>query len=262
MSVLYNFNPDQPYRLIRVTDKKGADKVLTDSLYRERINCIANQLCFDAFETYGGYRRLRMVFVEDEKGNPIHRNLHTSSVLNVEEKDDEIHVYTRNSIYIFKKAKLTPKKYIQDACNMIELYMSSAENHFFARGVYYDDDKQIFELKKWVNSGMIQDSVLLDMEDIVEDTEGDIVVDKTVARYFPTANEIMFYDNLCDRRDNAIPLLIHNTGSENIVVKFQFYHNQWTIIPGQTAWVIPYSPDGADPREDGIDDYEWLKEFE
>ncbi len=241
MSTRYYFDPNQPYRLIRVTDSHGVDKAQFDSLYMERLRCVTDQISYDVFETYGGHHRLRMTFVQDEDGNPIRRGLLTSFVSKVEEQGEELHIHTQNSIYILKKAELAKPKYRGDVSNLIELYLSSVEDHSFARGVYYDEAKQPHELKECVHIGMIRDSVLLDMEGSVEPI--------TVARYFPGANSITFYDTLYQEQDYSTPMLIHNTGKTDLVIWFQFYDHQWTIAPGEAKPITPFQPDGADPME-------------
>ncbi len=234
----FEFEKDAIYQLISVTDKAGKNKAVDGSFYEERINCIATNFHYDDCPSHGRFYRLHMDFVQKENGDWVKRHLHTSTVREVEENEFGLIIYTSYSIYTFKKAVLKEAVY-QDAANLIELYMSMEDDFYFGKGFYYDKNKQPHELKKWVHLGMFQDSVLI-YPKTSDPSMG------TVCRYFPYHSLIEFYDTLYHQQEYKTPMLIHNTGNDNLPVKFQEDSRTWTIKPGEAKYIIPYNPKGAD----------------
>lgn len=74
----FEFNREQAYRLIAVTDKNGIDKVHSRQIYESRINCIAINFHYDKQPSYEGEYCMNMTFVQDENGQMCRKNLHTS----------------------------------------------------------------------------------------------------------------------------------------------------------------------------------------
>lgn len=237
----FEFNPEQAYRLIAVTDKEGRDKGHSKDFYEERLNCVAINFKYDSRPSHDDKYRLNMSFIQTEDGLWCKRSLHTSTVWEVEETENGIKLHTSYSIYVFEKAELKEVTY-KDAANLIELYMSLEDDDYFGKGYYYDEDKKVHELKEHVHVGTFQDSVLVDF------MPGDSI-HGTVCRYFPLWSSVEFYDTFPHQQEYKTPMLIHNTGKHNLPIRFQGYSKVWTIKPGESKTIIPYKPDGADPEE-------------
>ena len=238
----YEFDPEQAYRLIAVTDKTGRDKSHTDYFYEAIVNCVAVNFHYDDVPSHEEYYRLRMQFVRNELGQPVHRSLHTSIVWNVKETGNGVKLITSNSIYVFEEAEVKEIPKLDEA-NVIELYMSLEDDYFFGAGFYYDEDKNAYELKEHVHLGMFQDSVLIH---IVKDN----AIRDCACRYFPMGNYVEFYDTLYGQQDYSTPMLIHNAGKMDLQIRFQMYEHVWTIKLGESKRIIPFNPDGADPEEE------------
>ncbi len=228
----FEFNKEQAYRLIAVTDKNSVDKVNSNKLYKSRINCIATNFCYDEHSFHEGKYRMQMIFIQTDSGLWCTRKLHTSLVSHVEEHENQIKIYTANSIYTFEKAVLNKIPY-RDESNLIELYLSLEDSSYFGKGFYYDANKKPYELEKYVHYGRIQDSVLINCLSCEE------LQSETVCRYFPKGC-IEFYDTLYGQQDYSTPMLIHNTGKEPLVVRFQFHPKEWTILSGESKYIIPF----------------------
>lgn len=227
---MYQFDRKQYYKLVEVLDENRKDKVHTRSLYRDRINCVATDFHYDPYPEYQDVYRLRMTFVQTAEGLWCRRYLHTSGVHCVKETEKGIEVHTLYSIYVFENTQ-TKEIPLKDATDLIELYMSYEDSHYFGKGFYYEKDAQVHELKAYVNSGWFQDSVLL--------FYGDGPESNCVCRYFPNA-KVEFYDTLYGQQDYSIPMLIHNTGKKDLIVGFQMYPYEWKIEPGTSKNIIPY----------------------
>ena len=64
----YEFDTNQAYKLISVTDHQGNDKVCSHGFYEERLNCAAVDFRYDDSPSYGDKYRLNMMFVQNEDG--------------------------------------------------------------------------------------------------------------------------------------------------------------------------------------------------
>ena len=127
--------------------------------------------------------------------------------------------------------------------NLIELYLSMEEDYHFAAGFYYDAEKQTHKLCEFVHLGMIVDSVLIGM---YEQT----LYGCYACRYFLRDDCIEFYDTIYFQQDYSTPMLIHNTGKSDLIIRFEAYPKKWTIKPGESKRIMPFSPDGADVEEE------------
>lgn len=211
MKKRFDFDEKQPYRLIAVKDLNGNDKVHTRSLYRERINCVAINVHYEGSVSEKSQGNIHMLFVQGPDGEWINRMLLTSSVSNVEEKNEEIYIFTRNSIYVFMKAELRKPQFLDEA-NLIELYLSIEENGYFAKGFYYDDNKEPHELCSTLHVGMVMDSVLISRLDSRSESP-------YVCRYFVMENGIEFYSAIYEDRGQDTRILIHNVGNTDLEIK-------------------------------------------
>ena len=236
--ILFEFDNKQAYRLIRVTDTNGVDKTDADELYSSVAGCVACDLRYDLRTSYVGAYRMYLDFVQDESGTWINRTIHTSPVLKVEVTEDGLNVHTCYSVYVFEKATLQETPVCADK-NTIELYLSMDEKYHFAKGFYRDEEGKSHELCAHVHTGMLVDTVLIGAQDTA-------VFGEYVCRYFYRST-IEFYDTLYHQQDYSMPMLIHNTSKErDLVVCFERYDKQWTIAPGESKRIIPFSPMGAD----------------
>jgi len=224
------FGENQAYKLVAVTDLNGIDKVHSRKLYKDRINCVAVDFEREKHSVHDEKYRMRTVFIQTEDGLWCERKLLTSSVEKVEEKSNEIKVYTHNSIYRFEKTELKKVPYL-DTANLIELYLSSSDHDYFGRGFYYDEEKRPHELVKYVCGGMFQDSVQIGFKE--EDT-----LQGVVCRYFLGREVIEFYNTLYEQQNVTIPMVIHNTGKKDLEIGFQMYPYIWIISPGQKKVVV------------------------
>lgn len=238
MNGKYQFDSQQAYRLIAVTDRDGNDKTYSDELYSCVAGCVARDLRYDERTSYGGLYRMYLNFVQDETGTWINRTIHTSPVCEVKETEDGIAIYTNNSVYRFKKAALMNTPVCSEK-NVIELYLSIEENYHFAKGFYCDGDGVAHELSTHIHVGMFVDTVLIGTKDV--GVGGDYV-----CRYY-YRDTIEFYDTLYHQQDYSTPMLIHNTSNHyDLIVRFEGYDKQWTIAPGESKRIVPFSPVGAD----------------
>ena len=244
---LYAFDPDQAYQLTKVTNADGLAKTSRLDFYNYYMGCRAVRLHFDAQPTYENKHRFWMHFVQDENGNWIQRNLHTSIVYKIIETDVELEVHTHNSIYHLVKTELKETEY-QDEAELIELYLSMDDEDNFCKGFYYDSDKRVYELLPCIHVGMFADTALIGIKEDNGSMTG-------LCRYYIEPDKVEFYDTACNQQGNRIPMLIHNNGSENLKISFQFMDLTWTIKSGESRKIIPYRPEGSDnpngKRQDG-----------
>lgn len=238
----FEFGRDSCYRLISVTDKDGRDKSQDGYFYEYRLGCIATDFHYDDFPTHGGMYRLNMKFVQNEKGQWIKRGLHTSAVTDIEETENGFILHTIYSDYTFEKAGLREVP-MQDAKELIELYMSLNENSYFGKGFYYDEAGKAYELTDYLHVGTFQDSVLIRF--IANET-----LNGCVCRYFPMTTYVEFYNTMYKQQDYSVPMLIHNTGKEDLQIRFERYPHTWTIKPGESKRIIPFKADGSDRKEE------------
>ena len=234
----FEFDPEQAYRLVAVTDKNERDKVHSHVFYEDRFNCVAVNFHYDDFPSHGDKYCMNMKFIQTEDGLWCKRGLHTSTVWEVKETENGVKLITSNSIYVFEKAELNEVTY-QDEANLIELYMSLEDDDYFGKGFYYDTEKKPHELREHVHVGMFQDSVLIHF--IKEEN-----LQGCACRYFPMGNYVEFYDTLYKQQDYSTPMLIHNTGKKDLPIRFEAYPHVWTIKPGESKRIMPFTPDGAD----------------
>lgn len=170
---------------------------------------------------------ITMDFVRDERGHWIQRRLITSEVVDVINLDDRLAIQTKNSIYLFEKAELPTVVYLDEA-NLIELYLSQEEEYMFAKGIYYDCNKNPHELSQLVHSGMFQDSVLLELPEKSP-------VKGYACRYFPLWHEISFY-NVMKYKGQYVPMFIHNEGKNELV--YSKHQKEKIVIPsGESVWI-------------------------
>lgn len=239
----YEFNREKAYRLVGITDRVGRDKVATKSTYGERINCVAVNLRYDRSPVYGTTDafRMKMTFIRDAEGQPIQRKLHTGVVCFVEKTERGLKIHTQNSIYVMEEAEVTELMPLDEA-NLIELYLSLDDDCHFAAGFYYDADRKAHELVEYMHVGMFTDSVLIG-------TYEDALYGSYVCRYYWRSNSIEFYDTIYGQQDYSTLMLIHNTGKRDLIIQFEFYPKKWTIKPGESKMIIPFSSEGADLDE-------------
>lgn len=231
----YEFDRTQTYKLIGVTDKNGNDKSHEHSIYQNNLNCIATDLHFDDEPYPGDFYRMRMTFVQTEKGMWCKRSLHTSLVNLVDETENGINVHTSNTTYIFEKASLKDVPF-RDESHLIELYLDADSDYSFCKGIYYDKNKKPHMLRESVHLGTFQDSVLVGFEqnDIPNNLFG------WVCRYFPIGNTVEFYNAIAVQQDCGTPILIHNTGKTKLTVKHQLYSKSWVIEQGANMYFEPF----------------------
>lgn len=229
----FEFNPMKTYRLTAITDREGNDKSQSNSLYRNRINCIATNFQYDEQPCYEGMYRMTMDFVENAVGQSCNRGLHTSPVYEVVETADGMAIYTHYSVYLFEEADIK-EPIFQDEANLIELYLADNDGYYFEKGYLYDEKKVIHTLAPYLNIGMFQDSVLLGVA-------GEDEWDNYACRFFPQWGGIEFYDTLYHQQDYELPILIHNIGTTKLTVRFQGMKVIWTIPPGESKRIIPYN---------------------
>ena len=179
-----------------------------------------------------------MYFKRDSRGNYINRNIHTSLVDYVEETENGLKIHTENSIYILEKTVLEHTELL-DAANLIELYLSLDDNYYLCKGYYYDFEKKAHELYTNIHVGLMVDSCLIGT---IEGRQWG----NFICRYFLGGERIVFYDTLYHQQDYSMPMLIHNNGSGNMVICFDGFSETWTIKPGESKRIVPYSSEGAD----------------
>lgn len=234
----YRFDPEQAYQLVAVTNTDGSEKTERLDFYNQYLGGIITFIQYDQFAYDDGRFRLWLYFKRDARGSHINRNIHTSLVNYVEETESGLKIHTENSIYILEETDLEQETLL-DAANLIELYLSLDDNYYFCKGYYYDSEKKAHELYTNIHLGFIVDSCLIGtMEGIQWGT--------FVCRYLLGEDRIIFYDTLHHQQDYSTPMLIHNTGSGDMVICFDGYPEKWTIRPGESKRIAPYSPDGSD----------------
>ena len=226
------------YRLIDVLDHEGNSKVHTKELYKERVGCIAQNLRKGSFwGSADGEYVVRMDFVQDAEGNWILKGLRTSPVSDIREVDGRLEIHTMYSVYILEEAQLKEPVFLDEE-DVIELYLST-EGYQFAKGFYYDGQRQPHPLASTVHLGMFKDSVLIHKAD---DPMGEFV-----CRYFPKGSNVTFYDTIYGQQDYETPMVIHNTGDIPLRIEFEGFRATWTIPPGESKRIQPFCADGANP---------------
>lgn len=230
---------DKTYRLVDILDRQGNRRVETDhrhqDFYKSLIGCIVQNIREStSYRTID--RIMRIDVVQDPSGEWINRNFKTSPLREVKEMEDGgLKIVTMNSVYVFEPAELKAPVY-QDEADLIELYLCDT-NSQFAAGFFYDENKQPHPLVAFYHSGMMQDSVLVDLKE---------PPCETVCRYFPFGRSITFYNTLYQQQDYSRRLLIHNTGDSPLAIDFERFEATWTVQPGESKMITPYCNDGAD----------------
>ena len=227
------FERNKAYRLVRVDDKAGRDKIDSQNLYKERIGCVAVDFQYYDYSTQGEENyKLRMKFIQTSEGLPCNRPLITSQIEKMVETENGVNVITQNSIYIFERVKLAEIS-MRDASDLIELYMSIEDDYLFGRGFYYDNVGTQHELEAAIHVGMFQDSVLICFKS-TDPLSG------CVGRYFPCDTGIEFYNTIFCQHEYSTTMLIHNTGKKDLTVHFPMHETPWTIKPGESQQIVPY----------------------
>ena len=57
---------------------------------------------------------------------------------------------------------------------------------------------------------------------------------------------IEFYDTLYGQQEYSIPILIHNVGEKDLIIKFEGCSETWIIKAGESNNIIPYVSKGED----------------
>ena len=130
--------------------------------------------------------------------------------------------------YCMNKLSASPKNN-NTSEQLIELYLSLEEDCYFTKGFYYDADKKVHGLRAHAHVGTIQDSVLIYIE-------GNNQLSGCVCRYFPRG-KVEFYNTRYGQQGSWIPMLIHNTGKEELVVSFNRGTHRWIIPPGKSEYI-------------------------
>ena len=237
----FEFGRDGVYRLVAVTDRQGNDRTADETFYKDRVGCVATGFYYDDYSVAGLYR-LNMTFVRTPDGQYANRGLHTSVVLEVKDKPGGFDLVTAYSVYSFEKAQLNEIP-VKENRNVIELFLSHEDNYLFSKGFYHDPDGKAYDLVADIHVGMIQDSVL------VRPVANDEIYD-CVCRYFPESYGIEFYNTLYGQQSYSVPMLIHNTGVNDLEVRFERFPFSWTIKPGESKHIMPYNPEGADKENE------------
>lgn len=140
-----------------------------------------------------------------------------------------------------KKAKVKAISY-RDEANLLELFLSSQEKYIFVHGIYYSPDKVPKELDFETHIGWVIDSVLVGIPD-------DMMWGEYLCRFYlrNAAKEfIEFYDTLYGQQEYSIPILIHNVGEKDLIIKFEGCSETWIIKAGESNNIIPYVSKGED----------------
>lgn len=238
----YEFDPAKAYRLVAVTDKEGNDKSTHKSFYKDRIGCVATNFRYDDFPVTENLYRLNMNFIRNQNGMFANRGLRTSVIFGVNETEKGFELVTAHSIYTFEGAEINEIP-ISDERNVIELFLSNEDYYQFAKGFYHDEQGEVYELISNIHLGTFQDSVLVRF---VPNEK----INGYVCRYFPEANGINFYNTIYGQQGYSTPIRVHNVGESPFLVRFDRYSYTWTINPGENKLIVPYTQDGADPREE------------
>lgn len=145
-------------------------------------------------------------------------------------------ISTMNSVYILERAELAEAE-PRDEAELIELYLS-CEGMCFCKGFYYDAEKKRHELECLVHVGMHTDSCLIC---IADDGLGSIA-----CRYFPGERGVEFYDTIYNQQDYSTRMLIHNSDTRPLEIRFERFDAVWTIEPDGEKYIMPYSYEGSD----------------
>ena len=238
----FEFDKEQAYRLVDVTDKEGNSKIHTSTLYSDVEGCVAIGLRYSRSPSYNGLYRAHLDFVQDENGQWINRGIHTSTVEGVEQTENGIAIQTHNSVYVFEKATLKETPLCEEK-NTLELFLSMDETYHFAKGFYWNEEGKCRELVADINVGTFTDTILVGIPD--ESMWGNYV-----CRYY-YGHTIRFYDTLYNQQDYSTPMLIHNTSRDkDLVVEFEGYDRRWTIAPQEQKKIIPFTPIEADAEQE------------
>ena len=226
---MFEFAEGHYYRLTDVRDLSGRSKAHMNDLYRSRVGCLTPYIRMRPYGSDVDGLCLYVWFMQDAEGNFVNRHLRTSLISEVVEHDDgTVEVITSNSIYVFEPASPLEPEY-REATNLLELWLGSGD-YLFDKGVHYDADSTPHLLTNSIHLGTFQDSCLICYEDCPS---------ITVARYFPRARGIEWYDTLYRQQDYSTPMLIHNTGKEPMTVEFQFGGEEHRIAPGGELLIHP-----------------------
>ena len=231
---------ERTYRLTDVLDHQGNSRTGKDqyrqAFYNSILGCVAQNIREDTY-FYTGDRIARFDFVQDEEGRWINRGMRTSPLTEIRElADGGLAVVTRNSIYCFTPAELTPPVYRDDK-NLIELYLTDV-GYQFAAGFFYDQAGKPHPLEQSLHLSMFQDSVLI--------RTADDPLKSYVCRFFPWGWCVEFYDTIYRQQDYSSRMLIHNNGDFPLQISFEGFRATWTILPGEEKMILPYHTDGAD----------------
>jgi len=235
---MYEFNQDQSFRLLDVLDHEGNSKRDTHEMYQRIIGSIAKNIRREPYSWFSDPDKkvARMQFVQSNDGKWMNYNITTSPVLDIQDEDNRIQLYTENSLYIFEPAEIVPPEYLDEA-EVIELYLTNDSHYKFCTGFYYDGDKKPSELVCHVHAGTLQDSCLITLKE----SPGVIT-----CRYFPFRYSLEFYNTIYRQQDYSRRLFIHNVGKDTLTVSFERFKAEWRIAPGDKRWITPYDKTGAD----------------
>lgn len=207
------FDRKKHYQLISVKDKDGNDRTLYGNktyFYKKYINGTATHFQCHELQVGDSIKNyLTMDFVVDGNNQWTNRYLRTSRVIDIIQNDKEIIIQTKNSVYTFVEVKPKEIEYLNEK-SLIELFMSTDIPFKFVKGIYYDKEGNRFELVGDVHLSMLVDTVLIRR---VDHHQG------YLARYYDCYNRVEFYDYSYDEDKKMIPLLIHNSGSENLEIE-------------------------------------------
>lgn len=238
----FEFDKEQAYRLVDVTDRERNSKIHANALYSDVEGCVAINLRYDRVPAENGFYRAHLDFTQDSNGQWINRGIHTSAVENVEQTEKGISIQTHNSIYIFEKAVLRETSLCEEK-NSVELFLSLDETYHFAKGFYWDEEGKSRELVANIHVGTFVDTILIGFQD-------DSMWGNYVCRYY-YGDTVRFYDTLYKQQDYSVPMLIHNTSKDKeLIIEFEGYDRQWTIAPQECKKIIPFNAFGADTEQD------------
>lgn len=218
---------EQVYKLISVTDSNGNRKDDIE-FYKDRIGSIAKNV--KTCDRDNGTQIVKADFIQNAEGRLIQLGLRTSTIKEIGEDENKIHIHTRNSIYNFEKVELQEECY-QDAANIIELYFTD-QGDKFCKGYFYDEHRQPHVLVKYVHLGMFIDTVLIKVKD-------DASFSEYICRYYVNnMNLIEFYDTLYQQKPYVTEMLIHNESTWPMSVRFP-NGSQWEIPAGESKQGMP-----------------------
>jgi len=218
---------EQAYKLISVTDSNGNGKDDIE-FYKDRIGSIAKNV--KTCDRDNGTQIVKADFIQNAEGRLIQLGLRTSTIKEIGEDENKIHIHTRNSIYNFEKVELQEACY-QDAANIIELYFTD-QGDKFCKGYFYDEHSQPHVLVKYVHLGMFIDTVLIKVKD-------DASFSEYICRYYVNnMNLIEFYDTLYQQQPYVTEILIHNESTRPMSVRFP-NGSLWEIPAGESKQGMP-----------------------